>query len=200
MQNMDSRRSSIRERKRETSLWTTRQQLHCVLRSKWVVTTKRYVLMYGCDVYHQIKEQKRREKEWERGEKGERKKERERDRERGSSRTLHVNRVTFAPRRKLERAQWEFNEARRRRKPSQEMEHLSSVGHPWEVARYCFCFLFFFFSLGARKRERESKRGMPLSLYYVYSASTNYARCANYSTYSASHTRLRISAIFTRFK
>jgi len=42
--------------------------------------------MYGCDVYRQIKEQKRREKERERGEKGERKKERKKKRERDRER------------------------------------------------------------------------------------------------------------------
>jgi len=45
-----------------------------------------------------------------RGEK-QRKREKEREREKRKNR-VHANRVTFVPRRKLEQAQWEFNEAR----------------------------------------------------------------------------------------
>lgn len=65
-------------------------------------------------------------------------KKRERERR---SRILHANRVTFASFRKLERAQWEFNEARRRRKPSQEMEHLQCQ----PPLRSCLLLLLLFF-------------------------------------------------------
>lgn len=146
------------------------------------------MLTYGCDVCRRIEEQKG----WGERQRGKRESEKERDRKREISyATREVNRVTFAPRRKLERAQWEFNEARRRRKPSQEMEHLSSVSHPWEVARYCFCFFLFFFR---RKRARERYASVVLYIHYRrVMRDTQIIR-----RIPALYTHSRIPAIFTR--
>lgn len=66
---------------------------------------------------------------------------------------LHVNCVTFAPFRKPERAQWEFNEARQRRKLSQEMEHLKCQPPLRSCSLLLLPLLFF------RERKREGGRG-----------------------------------------